>query len=510
MMLRGLGALSAVVLLALAAGCATRGGGVEVGTQRVASAPELGELSAIGGVLRGVDGEPLGGALVSLTPASQVAGSSSLSTTSDAEGRFSLERVAPGSYRLWSQTLAESELLTEETPVVLAPATRTSAELSFGRWVPVRGTVRIGGEVPPAIGFRVDLVAEDRRHELRLDGNGAYSSRVLPGEYKVGVTSGYFGLRMMPGTVTIPAKDGGDLAIDIPTGSATVRLTGGGEAPKGMLTAEYETFTEPIVSRIALYGAEVRLKNLLPGEYAVGAILDNGLQAQSPSFSVAAGNNTDVNLELSRPEIRTFQGKLRLEPGRYAYKFYAPADNWQDDILNPMKVGEGVMANAVFSVPGGAKAADGSRLRWPAVDDSTNEVTFRVSMPTLRDTVYVRGTFANWRRSDAYRLQRVPERAFELTTTIPAGVHEYKFYSPSEDIWFVDPSNPGRRGSDFEINNVLEVPADGSASPDGAWPQVRGGSVTFRAELPTFSDELYVRGSFNNWEIREEHRLLPR
>lgn len=480
----------------------------------------MAEAATIRGTVLGHDGSPLANRAVWVSPIGEamVPGIKVIDTHSD--GTYLFDRLWPGKYRIWTETLVGAHLLQIESEVEASAGTATTYDLSFSRFVEVKGTVRFGGNPPPIDGFRLDLMPKTRGPETRpssllIDTNGNFNVFLLPGSYQVGVVSPPFGLAMLDKPVEVPEGSRSiEFNWDIPTVDATIRIVPmAGEAmTTGTVTAEYRTWEGSQTTRIEQSVAEAPLRGLVPGTYSLGFFVDTARQGDSGPVEVGPGRDNVFTIELRKPEDRAFLGTFTLPPGRYEYKFFAPADLWIPDGLNPMTSGDGVFTNSVFEVPGGAKLADGTRAPWPKVNDRTGEVTFWVRMPSLYDRTYLRGSFNGWRLDPTFALERRAEKTFELVAKIPPGTYEYKYYFP-EEVWFLDPNNPNMMGDGVFQNSVLVVPEAGLASPtpDGVYPRFlpETGEVVFRATLATPSDQVFIRGTFNNWEMQDTFRLKP-
>lgn len=503
-----------LTVAALAAGCARN--------RAAAPAPRPGEAAVPGdfalstlaagqaevfGLARAFDGVPFGGKTVYLVGGAD--GDETIALVTRPDGWFRSGALAAGTYTVRIEDLVEGQVIADEATVSASGTTR--ADLSLDRFVRVAGSMRYGSDAPPLRGFRADLLpdgGEGTGATLNLDESGSYVAFVEPGRYRLAIQTGVWGLRSWdtPVTVTDASREQViDLAIPTVDATVQIEMPEGAEVPSGYLAAEYRTFGEAAVTRIRLGDITYKIPNVLEGVYELGFLGDDGMQAYSGPVELRRGSPNLFRLAPTQPRMRSFYGAFRLPQGRHQYKFYAPVDFWQDDIFNPMKENAGVFANSVVEITG-RPAATEPENSWPRVNSETGDVEFWVRMPTLRDEVFVRGTFNSWNVDSEWRMEAVPERSFELTVPVPAGTHEYKLYS-TDGVWCLDEGNPARNGDALEINNTLTVPP--AAGAQGPVYDAAKGTVTFRATVATRTGEVYVRGSFNDWEVRDEYRMAP-
>jgi hypothetical protein len=506
--------MAILLSVALAAGCAGKrvavpppGGGEPPLPADFTLSPLASAQAEIFGFARGFDGTPFAAKTVYLVGGA--GGSETIALVTRHDGWYRSGALAAGVYTVRIEDLVEGQVIANEATVTATGATR--ADLSLDRFVRVAGSMRYGSDPPPLRGFRADLLpdgGEGKGATLNLDESGSYVAFVEPGRYRLAIQTGVWGLRSWD-TPVIVTGTGREQVIDfaIPTVDATVQIDmpAGADAPSGYLAAEYRTFGEAAVTRIRISGATYKIPNVLEGVYEIGFIGDDGMQAYSGPVELRRGAANVIRLVPTQPRMRSFYGAFRLPKGRHQYKFYAPVDFWQDDIFNPIKENEGVFANSVVEITG-QPAAGEPASSWPRVNPETGDVQFWVRMPTLRDEVFVRGTFNRWNVDSQWRMEAVPERTFQLTVPLEKGTYQYKLYS-TDGVWWLDEGNPARSGDGLEINNTLTVPTPpGTAGP--TYDPDRG-TVTFRAPVATRTGEVYVRGSFNNWEVQEAFRMAP-
>lgn len=507
-------AVGALMLLAAGlVGCAGKGETKAV-VEQAAEVAVRPMGTGIQGTVIGVDGKPVPLVSVWFAPAAkdnEPTESSSTSTLED--GTFRFDALKPGKYRVWTLKIYNNQLLSAESEVEVVADKATTVQLGFGDYREISGVLSLGGQpFKPADG-RVDFVPADgsRPAEAFLREDGIYSAFLRPGAYKVGIMKAPFGLRVAGDPIEVSAsKKALRKNFSFPTSDLNVTLKppAGETFNEGTLTAEFATFTNPETWRIQMNSPEYTISGVLPGSYSLGVTTSSGLQGVSGPFEVGAGKAASVEIALQRPTDRVYYGKFKLPPGRHEYKFFSPADNWKDDILNPEKVGEGVLTNSLVSVPGGAVDGDKKRSTWPRVDDKTNETEFWVSLPTLTKQVYVRGSFNQWRTAPEWQLTEVPEKIYTTSIKLPAGMHEYKVYS-TDDVWWLDRDNSQQSGAELKINNVVVVPADGTPGPADHYPRFdpKTGLTTFRVPVSTLTGEVYLCGTFNNWEKKPEFKM---
>ncbi len=477
---------------------------------------KLGATGIVFGTVLHPDGTPLTEGVIWIAAVTDGETASPSTLYPGANGTFISPRLRPGKYRLWTQISVGTQLIESAREVDVQAGYRQRTDLDFSQFTLLEGTITYGGDVPPLEKFRADLMPmlkDAQPIQLQIEPGGQFTAYAQPGEYRLGVTCEPFGMCELDGGIVI--EKGGEILkrnFAIPTVGAEVLLIvpEDEEFREGTLITDYRTFNGSIPNRVALSTTSHHYEHIVPGVYQVSFVGENGLQGESEPTAIGPDERNQFTIMLDRPKWRTFYGKFKLPPGRHEYKFFTRADTWRDDLLNPEKVGEGALSNSVFSIPGGAIGLDGTRSMWPRVHDKTGEVEFWVSLPTLKDKAYLRGSFNGWGLDSRYVMDLVEEKNFELTVPLQPGRHEYKLYT-TDDIWWLDPSNPMQSGTGLSINNLVLVPEPDQQAgiyPSG-YPEIdyATGNVTFRASLPTRTGEVYVRGDFNGWALQPEYRM---
>lgn len=102
------------------------------------------------------------------------------------------------------------------------------------------------------------------------------------------------------------------------------------------------------------------------------------------------------------------------------------------------------------------------------------------------------------------------ERTLGLTVNLKPGIYLYRFYY-EPDVWTEDSLNPNARVVEGFRNSVFEVPSSFAERklPETEWPRVdsQTGEVTFRIEDSKHPGRVYVRGSFNQWNLDPRFRM---
>ena len=145
--------------------------GLSVGSTAHADPLAVLRQGSVSGVLTGADtGEPIAGVDVTLY------GSSGGSTTTDAEGRYSFDRLTPGEYRLeaagnTSGPRGYHRTATEVDPIIVAPGQDTSADLAMRP----ASAVRVRAVTPdgrPAPGVQVEVRGGPTSPPVHTDAQG--------------------------------------------------------------------------------------------------------------------------------------------------------------------------------------------------------------------------------------------------------------------------------------------------------------------------------------------------
>lgn len=200
-------------------------------------------------------------------------------------------------------------------------------------------------------------------------------------------------------------------------------------------------------------------------------ILDSGqVLFTLPGFAdagevfIAGSFNNWLNKDIAlKKNDSVWQTSLSLAPGKYFYKYIVDGQ-WITDPNNMQTEFDGVSAdNSVLYV--------------------TN-YTFRLDSTEQLQNVIVSGTFNDWDTLSS-RMQKT-EYGFELPVYLANGCHKYVFWSEGER--FADPDNPSRiRGNDDELYSQVCI----------------GDPVTFRLKGFPEAQQVYLTGSFNQWQPDE-------
>ena len=104
-------------------------------------------------------------------------------------------------------------------------------------------------------------------------------------------------------------------------------------------------------------------------------------------------------------------------------------------------------------------------------DDGRYDVTFRYRPPAGTASIYLAGTFNDWKPTALKMDGPDASGRFETKLTLPAGTHEYKYVLDGTK-WRHDPGN--RRQAGFYHNSVLvlgDVPSErGSGAKAASLP----------------------------------------
>jgi 1,4-alpha-glucan branching enzyme len=154
---------------------------------------------------------------------------------------------------------------------------------------------------------------------------------------------------------------------------------------------------------------------------------------------------------------------MNLIPGKYLYKFIVDG-KWIQDYNNTLREPDGHGGN-----------------------NSTyfhNNYTFRLSGYTNAQSVFVTGSFNNWREKELK--MKKTNGGWELNLYLAEGTHGYKFIVDGQ--WILDPANkvtrPDGKGN---VNSVLEL----------------GEVTTFTLKGYTEARSAILTGSFNGWNTAE-------
>jgi hypothetical protein len=174
-------------------------------------------------------------------------------------------------------------------------------------------------------------------------------------------------------------------------------------------------------------------------------------------------NNWNTSGEAMVPCDSGWTISIRLQPGRYAYKYIIDG-NWTPDPANTLKEDDLVGSfNSVFYCVNHLFKIDGRR------DASEIRVT---------------GTFMNWDPA-GLKLRRTPA-GWELPVYLREGTYAYKFISGTE--WFTDPKNPDvRDDGNGNMNSYLTI----------------GNLHTFKLVGYAGASSVILSGTFNNWNQSE-------
>lgn len=154
---------------------------------------------------------------------------------------------------------------------------------------------------------------------------------------------------------------------------------------------------------------------------------------------------------------------VTLRPGKYWYKFI-PDGNWTTDDENRQQENDGHgNVNSVFY--------------------KTNTM-FRLGGFTNAKTVYLVGSFNNWRERDLQMTKTAT--GWELPMYLADGTHTYRFIIDGK--WMSDPANVSKLPNEFgEFNSVIQM----------------GSPSLFRLEGFTDAKKVVLSGNFNGWRKDE-------
>ncbi|MCB2156623.1 hypothetical protein KQI84_17235 [bacterium] len=277
--------------------------------------------------------------------------------------------------------------------------------------VRVGGSVAINGRPVPNDRVRLGLMPKgDVQVIVRLlptEGN-TVQAFVSPGEYELVVFHELFGMTRTGLDYRIGAQPKTQrLALDLPASDVQVQiqLPPGASDQSGDLVFDFMTPLSLEERRIPYIGQAIHLADIYPGSYFFGFETPSGLMAHVALTDLQPGQTRTMTLLPTDHPPKNYELTIQLPPGSYQYKLYLPPNSWFIDPLNPEAGTQGGVANSVFRVPGGANNPDGSRAKYPAVNDQTNEVTFRYESPTPGAKPYVRGSFNHWNIEQKWRLR---------------------------------------------------------------------------------------------------------
>jgi peroxiredoxin len=175
----------------------------------------------------------------------------------------------------------------------------------------------------------------------------------------------------------------------------------------------------------------------------------------------------------------------------------AQAVHWGDQTSDEMFVG------SYYSAPAEQDLSLGPP-RVTRLSDHRYEAAFRFRPTKTAKTVYLAGTFNNWKQKD--HPMTGPDRDGWFTTRLelPEGYNEYK-YLVDGTVWKTDPGNSVQTDSDH--NSVVTV---GAITPPSV-ARTAGGDyeVVFRYRPTTAAREVYLAGSFNQWKPTEHKMTGP-
>ena len=160
----------------------------------------------------------------------------------------------------------------------------------------------------------------------------------------------------------------------------------------------------------------------------------------------------DISLE--KDSMGVFAVKLKLEKGRYEYKFIVDGV-WKEDADNPNRVPDPYGGyNSVVEVGAGEKIEStkpGGRAIFTYFDPDA-------------EAVYLAGEFNDWNPHELL-MEKEEDNVWRISLELAPGEYEYKFVVDGN--WVTDPMNPTIRGD--MGNSVIRVNEDGTASyPAGA------------------------------------------
>jgi protocatechuate 3,4-dioxygenase beta subunit len=267
------------------------------------------EAVVTGRTVRADDGQPISGAVVRLTAASDpmqgmmARDGDAAQATTDLDGRFRLEGVVPGRQHL----SAVAEGLSTTSPIDLAVDAGDSGEeviLSLAATVAVRGIV-VDEAGKPVVGARVGMLAaaegrrEADRRDARSQGDGSFViDRIVPGDHVVFVEPYDLVDDARDRRLTVPATGVADLELVVARGSSVSGVvTRAGRPVPGAdvsLRGRGSGFarTEP--------DGRFLLRGVRPGEYSLYAeSAAEGAFTNGPTISVSAGADlTGIAIEL--------------------------------------------------------------------------------------------------------------------------------------------------------------------------------------------------------------------
>jgi len=232
------------------------------------------------------------------------------------------------------------------------------------------------------------------------------------------------------------------------------------------LAEKHPTMAEmfPSVNNGIFYGYN-RFKNKLPfavKDSRVTFFLRNNLNASKVMLAGSFNNWLPNALPMAKTDSG-WVAYVNLAAGKYWYKFIADG-NWmidKDNIVNEND-GQGNI-NSVFYKP---------------------NVLFTLKSFTNAKSVYLAGSFNNWRPKDLPMTKT--QMGWELPLYLAEGTHTYRFVVDGE--WYADPKNSNRLPNESgDFNSVIRI----------------GKPYLFRLNDYTNAKQVALAGSFNNWRDDE-------
>jgi len=215
-------------------------------------------------------------------------------------------------------------------------------------------------------------------------------------------------------------------------------------------------------------------------------------------FLAGEFNNWSTTANPMTNDGGTWKTSLDLSPGRYAYKFVADG-NWFEDPDSGEYVDDGYGGkNSVIEVgEGGAKAPAASPQGAAEPAGEAQEVRFAYT-PLISgiSTCYLVGEFNGWNQTATPMTDEDGDGTWETTVRLAPGKYAYKFLVDGT-TWLEDPNatdsvDDGYGGQ----NSVIHVGASGKAAGPG-----KPRRVTFEYRPSTPPKELSLAGTFNNWTV---------
>lgn len=170
-------------------------------------------------------------------------------------------------------------------------------------------------------------------------------------------------------------------------------------------------------------------------------------------------NWSTTQLPMYRTE-KGWQADVRLQPGKYEYKFIADGF-WMRDPCNKLKAGDNRSGtNSVLYLP---------------------NHTFRLAGHEKAKSVILTGSFNNWHTKELKMMHA--SQGWQLSIYLPEGTYAYKFIVNGE--WITDPGNEHPRADAAgNLNSFIGI----------------GDTVVFRLAGYDTAHMVTIAGSFNNWD----------